>query len=464
MKPIELEHPDYTARKHVWRRYRDLYVGGEQLKANAAEYLMRRQKEPFGVWGERLERVYYENFVGSIVDWYVATLFRREPLLLTEGEDRRGTTFFHEFAEDCDLRGTTITDFFRKQVLEALVTGSSYTLADFPRAWPLPENLAEEDRAGASRAYLTPCQAENLINWSLDEHGGYEWVVLRNTYLRKPGVDSEKWTRETRWIYYDREHFQVWKREGDVFGQESVVMVDEGCHSFSKVKQVPLFPLRLDDGLWLMNRAALLQLEHFNKSNALSWALTQGLFAMPVVYSERDWNQIVGDSYYIQLGPNDRFGWTEPEGRVFSIAAQNLDRLKEEIYRVCYVLSQAGGPVSTGVTSGVAKQRDFAITQEMLRALGDQVKDTMKRVMRSIAAVREDGVTIDVSGLDEFDIGDFTNELADAKELLAMGVDSPTLKRQVLKKLAFKYLCDVRQELKDRIGREIDEAVQPLER
>jgi len=31
-----------------------------------------------------------------------------------------------------------------------------------------------------------------------------------------------------------------------------------------------------------------------------------GLFAMPVIYSERDWHQVVGESYYIQLGPQDR--------------------------------------------------------------------------------------------------------------------------------------------------------------
>ena len=56
--------------------------------------------------------------------------------------------------------------------------------------------------------------------------------------------------------------------------------------------------------------------------------MTMGLFAMPVVYSERAWNQIVGESYYIQLGPQDRFGWTEPEGRVYQIAADNLARLR----------------------------------------------------------------------------------------------------------------------------------------
>ena len=68
----------------------------------------------------------------------------------------------------------------------------------------------------------------------------------------------------------------------------------------------------------MLNRAGSLQLEHFNKSNALGWALTMGLFAMPVVYSDREWNQMVGESYYIQLGPGDKFGWTEPEGKGLS--------------------------------------------------------------------------------------------------------------------------------------------------
>ena len=44
---------------------------------------------------------------------------------------------------------------------------------------------------------------------------------------------------------------------------------------------------RIGEGPWYdrmgrlvaMNKAALLQLEHFNKSNALSWSLTMGLFA-----------------------------------------------------------------------------------------------------------------------------------------------------------------------------------------
>jgi len=232
--------------------------------------------------------------------------------------------------------------------------------------------------------------------------------------------------------------------------------VDEGLHGLARLRQVPLFGLRIPSGLWMLNRAGSLQLEHFNKSNALSWALTMGLFAMPVVYSDREWSQMVGESYYIQLAPGDRFGWTEPEGKVYQIAADNLTRLQEEIYRVCY-LPQAGGSLDRGMhQSGLSKQRDFSITQEVLQAYGDAVKDQVRRVLKAIEAAREDGLAVNVTGMDEFDIADFSTELQDASALLGMGVDSPTLKKEVFKKLALKYLCDARQEVKDRIVAEIE--------
>ena len=56
--------------------------------------------------------------------------------------------------------------------------------------------------------------------------------------------------------------------------------------------------------------------------------------------------------------------------------------VKEEVYRVCYLLSQAGSPGSDVRVSGLSKQRDFNVTQEVLRGYGDLVKDTMKQVLR----------------------------------------------------------------------------------
>ena len=133
MLNIDREHPEYVAKKAMWRKYKDLYAGGEQFRARADSYLVRRQKEPLDVYGERLSRVFYENYLGSIIDWYAATLFRREPLLGFDGTNERGKAFFAAFAEDCDLKGTSLSDFFRRLMIEALVCGNSFALVDFPR-------------------------------------------------------------------------------------------------------------------------------------------------------------------------------------------------------------------------------------------------------------------------------------------------------------------------------------------
>jgi hypothetical protein len=454
---IEQEHPDYTSRVRMWRRYRDLYAGGEQFRHNAAEYLVRRHKEVMEVYQERLTRVFYQNYLGSIVDWYMATLVRREPVIEYEGAGEQSKDFFNLFLQNADLRGTTFTQFFKEQLSEALVCGKSYVVVDFPKASAPARTRADEDASGRSRAYLMGYSADEVINWSYDDRGEMEWIVIRTSCLKQDSVRSLGWKKESRWIYYDRAKYEIYE-ERDANQKRVIELVDEGPHGFASIGRVPVFEIRLSEGLWLTNKAALLQLEHFNKSNALGWALTMGLFATPVVYSEREFNQIIGESYYVQLGPQDRIGYMEPEGKVYQIAADNLSRLKDEIYRVSYLMQQAGDS-SSSHQSGLSKQWDFSVTQEILSAYGDVMKDAMRNVLNAIAAARQDDMVIDVTGLDEFDISDFSSEASDAQSLLNLGIDSPTLKRQVFKRVALKYLSDARQEIKNRIADEIDAAV-----
>ncbi len=200
MIDIDREHPDYAARKATWKQYRDLYAGGEQFKASASEYLVKRHREPLDVYYERLQRVFYENYLGSIVDWYGATLFRREPIVTFQGENETGRAFFNRFVEDCDLKGSCISDFFRRVLIEALVAGTAYILVDFPR-WKGPAaNRAEEEAGGQARAYLVECGAQDVINWQHDEMGNFDWIVLRTSLLRQSESANGAWTKETKWI------------------------------------------------------------------------------------------------------------------------------------------------------------------------------------------------------------------------------------------------------------------------
>lgn len=448
---IEQEHPEYVRSVRLWRQYRDLYAGGERFRERAHEYLTRRHKEPGEVYSERLSRVFYENYIGSIIDWYAATLLRRAPGIQYSGTNERAKAFFSDFGHNCDLRHSTLPQFFKHQLIEALVCGRSYVAVDFPATGALATTRAEEEISGRSRAYLVPYGADELINWSYDAFGELDWVVLRSSVTRQDNIKTFGWTTETQWLYYDRTTYQRFgRKEG-----KGIELIEEGPHGLAGLKKVPVFEMKVSDGLWLTNKAASLQLEHFNKSNALGWALTMGLFAMPVIYSDREWNQVAGESYYVQLGPNDKFGWTEPEGHVYQIAADNLNRLKDEIYRVSYLMMQAGDG-SSGRVSGLSKQWDFSVTEEILRGYGDVVKTLMHNVLQSIADARQDGLTVQVSGLDDFDISDFQTDVDDAQKLLDLGIQSDTLRREVYKRIALKYLSDVRQDVKNRIVTEID--------
>ena len=240
---IDREHPEYVSNRVMWKRYRDLYAGGEQLRANAAEYLVRRNKEPAEVYFERLSRVFYENYSGSIIDWYTATLMRREPVLQFDGSDA-GKGFFNGFVQNCDLRGTTLTQFFRQRLTQALVCGRSYIAVDFPRIAVDVNSRAEEDALGRSKAYLVEYSPDEIINWSYDSTGTLEWVVIRTSSLRQETIQDEEWKQEKRWIYYDRERFQIYRERTRPSGQAAAIeLLDEGTHGLAGgFRRDPILP------------------------------------------------------------------------------------------------------------------------------------------------------------------------------------------------------------------------------
>lgn len=467
IEQLNREHPEYRDRKEMWQRYWDFYVGGEQLRRNASHYMVRRQKEPNDVYAERLSRVFYENYLGSCIDWYAAALFRSSPEMSFRSKVSRAEDFYTGFLADSDCRGNSLVSNVQRAFIDTLVFREGYVLIDFPRMGRRMTTQAEEDAVGKSRAYLVRYSPQQLINWRLDSHGEFEWIVLRTQSTYQEKLEDAEAITEQRWLYFDRENFKTYSRKkrgsetpsGNLrtAAGDGVELVAEGRHGLAGLRRVPLVKMSVTEGLWLANKAALLQQEHFNKSNALSWALHMGLFAMPVIYSDREWQQIVGEAYYIQLGPNDRFGWTEPEGHVFQIAADNLDRLKDEIYRVCYMMNQAGGREARHLgQSGISKQRDFAVTQEVLRSYGNTVKDFLRRVLGLIRLARRDDVEIEVAGMDKFDIPDFSEQLADAQGLQALGIRSSRFEKEVQKRIALKYLESASQETKNEVVREIE--------
>ncbi len=171
-----------------------------------------------------------------------------------DGGNEAAKKFFAIAGGRLDREGTALTDFLRRQFIESLIAGASYVLVDFPRASRKAGTRAEEDALGASRAYLVDYAADDVINWSLDDHGNYEWVVIRTKSIKKDRVEDPEWRTETRWAYYDKQTFRIYEKND---GESAVKLVDQGTHGLAKLGQVPLFALRIPEGLWMLNRAGL---------------------------------------------------------------------------------------------------------------------------------------------------------------------------------------------------------------
>jgi hypothetical protein len=244
---LNKENPEYRDRKGMWQRYWDFYVGGEQLRRNASLYLVRRQKEPNDVYLERLSRVFYENYLGSCIDWYAATLFRTPPSLSFRTANPAVERFFTGFGNDCDCRGTPLLELARRVFIQSLVYRESYVLIDFPRVRSEVATRAEEDAVGKSRAYLVNYTAPQLINWKADRNGAFEWVVLKTHRTFQEAFDEAGLVSEDQWAYYDRERFRVYRLRraersetgGSATGEVSdVELVDQGRHGLAEIGRV----------------------------------------------------------------------------------------------------------------------------------------------------------------------------------------------------------------------------------
>jgi hypothetical protein len=148
---------------------------------------VRRNREPGDVYQERLDRVFYENYVGSIVDWYATTLMRREPMLLFDGSDERAKIFYNLLSDDCDLKGTNLHEFFRQRFIQSMVCGKSFLVVDFPRQWAGVDR-AEEGDSGRSAHRRLPGNRDHRLELRSDR---LDWVVIRTSVLRNQRSDSE---------------------------------------------------------------------------------------------------------------------------------------------------------------------------------------------------------------------------------------------------------------------------------
>ena len=480
---LNREHPDYILFKEAWSDFDILNAGGARLKQAAQQFLVKRPKELFDVYSERIRRVTYQNIIGTALGWYASALFKRNPQIQIKPADK---WYEDTFLLNCDRHRTTFVDAFRDVFRSIFLYRTAYILCDLPHPEIQPQTRADEKELGLDDPYLVTYSPRDIINWANDEYGNLKWIVIK--IQSESGDFLGNYEILTRWYYFDRTSFQIYeeKRARQEAGTNNLILYDpagkevtqedtreadliaEGDHALASENRVPVVRAEVPEEMWMANRVYLQLLDHFNQDNSYAWALFNSNLAMPVIYSDRELKSItVSEVAFLQLGEKDRFEWTEPNGHSFEFSEKRLQALREEVYRSLWLQAQGRSSAATpSAQSGYSKELDMTPSNDVLNRFGDVIRAAMQQTGENISIMHGQKATSwDVYGF-KFETKPVTESVAVAQEMSDLGVfaASPTLEREAMKSVANDFLEDRNDEIKNTVENEIDTSPTSVER
>ena len=378
LKALNQTHETYN--KDLISKYQSLYEGGECFRKNLRSFMLQNPIESSENYQLRLREAHFESHINSIVNQFGSQLFSCPFVVKSDPESI--DEFYSEFKEDCDLNGKDLNTFVQHLFLTSLIHGKAWVLLNLPDDANLPpENLLDYKERGLGRVWLQDIEPNEVLDWEFDEFGQFNWVITHTTECKRPDPRSEVRVMVETWKIYDQvevETFQIVYEKGKKPKDEAIVpSLGKKKHGFPRV---PLLKIYLPEGLWLVNRLADAQIEHFRMSNALAFAQRSSCSHLLVLSTNGD--EIKQTSGFgIKIGSDDDLKFISPSSESFQVIKDQVSTLKDEIYRLSQQMALAvDNSPGTIKRSGESKSKDSESTKIILSSYAEVVKGFVEEI------------------------------------------------------------------------------------
>lgn len=460
---LKSTHSSYDS--DTWVKYESLYRGGKDFRANIGMFLHRNPLEAEDTFRQRKAESAYRSYVGPIVDYFSSQLMAA-PLTVrcnnADGSDVESLDqFYSEFKEDADGSGTDLVDLARDAFRTALIKGSAWLLVSMPQSPDRVATLADWRARGLGRARVELIQPNNVLDWERGEDGELDWVLTYSESTPRAKLSDDRGKLLSTWRYYDRTSVETFERRWDPRvdrsdPEQDVPSIGKIDHGFSRV---PLVQLNLPRGLWLLNRVAEAQIEHFRLSAGLTWAIRRTCYAMPVFKmtgGNAGEGPVMGSGQFLVIGTDDDVTWLSPPSAPFQVIADEAKSQKDEIYRVANQMANGVDNNAAAVgRSAQSKHADSASTEVCLLAYGAVVREALEKIYDTVSDGRGDQVRWRIGGLDRFNLNDPLSVVESAVKAQDLNVPSATFKKELLIHTADALMPSLTQDKKDAIRSEI---------
>lgn len=432
MAKITDTHADYKANQDRWEFYLRSYLGGNDYQDGF--YLTRYINEDKDAYNRRISLTPIDNHCRPIVHIYSSFLWRVPPVRVLNSLE--GNPAVSEIMKDADLDGMSFDAFMRQAQQWASVYGHVWLMADMPRS--NARTRAEELEQGL-RPYVNLYTPENVFDWKYERSASGRYVLTylktRESIHRKSETEVEAtfriWTPET---------VEVWMVEND-----KETKLDEMPNPLGRIPAVFLPAARTN--IRGVGSSDIADVAYMQKAIYEELSEIEQLIRItnhPTLVKTHSTDAHAGAGAIINMDDDLDGGLKpyqlQPDGsNLDAVRAAIADKV-ESINRMAHMGAVRGTKELT--QSGVAMQTEFQMLSAKLSEKADILELAEEQLWGFICQLL--GVTPDVEiyYADSFDLRDYPAELQLLQGIKASGVRSPTLQREVDKKIADLVLDD----------------------
>lgn len=436
-----------------------LLKGGYDIVRCAKVFMPQWKAENPQAYKDRLGFASYENNFGEIINDYSSTLFSKPLAVLpatdaddddTPGEEPDSSTPYMQWQRKFTLDNQSMSDFMKTVQNESNATSCSYFGIDF-----------KEDGKTPYAYCIDPC---SVLDWETDEEGNFIFLVLRDDECVRTSVRQSRntitttftvWTRVNEDVQFDQYQI-IYPKDQEPKGDTPVphIAKDDAKLSF---KDIPVIECRTEDSICVGQLIGPAAGALYMRYSTFLFCLNRGLNPL-LVYKQGAELPANGDLAIMNedegrgeftvnrantqgkaiIGPSDELTYAEMSGNVFAIAQDQLNKDKNELYRLVSSLNSliSNQGVSTAQTkaSGVAKMMDNTAKEHMLESYAKDVKEWVLKAFKvAFRALDSKDVVWQCKGMDNY-------KVVDEDTLMARIAILPMYKTNMPSKTSYKQI------------------------
>jgi hypothetical protein len=422
-------HKDYSETINNWEYYIRSYNGGYDYMIG--QYLSRYNLELDNEFNQRLANTPCDNHCRNIIQIYSSFLFRVRPSRdFGSMEDEASLELF---LKDADLDGNNLNSVIKQAQNYASIYGHCFMLLDKPN---IQTKTKADELAQDIRPYVSIVTPENVLDWNFERqpNGKYELNYLK---IREE-VDKQNGQYLRMW-YPDRID-TVYMPE-----REEPQLIDTVPNTIGKIPAVILYNSKSHKrgiGQSDLTDIADLQKSIYNEYSEMEQLIR--LTNHPSLVKTPSVNASAGAGAVIEMPdemePNLKPYLLQPSGASLTAIMDSINNKVESINRIAH--TGAVRTTKTQVASGVALQTEFELLNARLSEKADNLQLAEEQLFKLYAMFQNVEFDGEINYPDSFNIRDYATDLLFYQQAKAVGVQSPTLSKEIDKEIARAVVDD----------------------